>query len=322
MNNSPLISVIVPVYNVEGYLIKCVNSILSQTYPNIEVILVDDGSKDNSSRMCDELSISDSRIACIHKKNGGLSSARNTALDICKGQYITFVDSDDMIAPNALELMLQYAIKCKSDIVVTKKVISFSDDNIFPKEAITNGYKTLNNLDAIQEILCTTTRWEAWGHLFKKHLWEDIRFPEGKLYEDIATTPYLFIKANSITILDTSIYYYFQRAGSIMRQSEQKLSVDLCDISKKLIVFFEHDAAYKPICCNICSGVLMELCSRTDLAAQNINNNREFVKTARRILRKYAWYMINSSYYTTKQKIYYLMEAYGFHWLIYKIHKK
>lgn len=322
MSSSPLISVIVPVYNVEGYLRKSVNSILSQTYSNIEVILVDDGSKDNSSKICDELATNDSRIVCIHKKNGGLSSARNTALNICKGQYITFVDSDDMIAPNALELLLHYAIKCESDIVVTKKVISFSDDNMLPKEAIMDGYKTLNNLDAIQEILCKTTRWEAWGHLFEKHLWDDTRFPEGKLYEDIATTPYLFIKANIITILDTSIYYYFQRAGSIMRQSEQKISIDLCDISEELIAFFEHDTTNKSICSNTCSGILMELCSRTDLAAQNINNNREFVNIARRIMRQNAMHMLNSTYYSIKQKIYYLMEAYGFHWLIYKIHKK
>ena len=130
MDSSPLISVIVPVYNVEDYLEKCVKSILSQTYPKFELILVDDGSKDSSGSICDKLASFDSRIVCIHKQNGGLSSARNTALDLCKGQYITFVDSDDLIASNALELMMDYAIKCQSDIVVTSYIISFSDDNV------------------------------------------------------------------------------------------------------------------------------------------------------------------------------------------------
>ncbi|WP_242357586.1 glycosyltransferase family 2 protein [Bacteroides acidifaciens] len=321
MENHVLVSVIVPVYNVEGYLEKCVDSILTQTYSYFELILVDDGSKDGSGKLCDLLAAKDSRIICIHKENGGLSSARNAALDVCKGEYITCVDSDDMISPNALELMLEYANKCESDIVVTRYPISFSDDTVTPETAVVTRVKTLAELDATQEIVCKSTRWEAWGHLFKRSLWEDIRFPDGKIYEDFATTPYVFAKAKRTTFIDTAVYYYFQRSGSIMRKSESKVSLDLCTIAQELVSYFKKTVTDGGALANICSGVLMELCSRTDLAAKNINNNREFVSVARKILRTNVRYVLQSDYYSLKQKIYYLMESFCFHWLIYCIHK-
>lgn len=322
MDSSPLISVIVPVYNVEDYLEKCVKSILSQTYPKFELILVDDGSKDSSGSICDKLASFDSRIVCIHKQNGGLSSARNTALDLCKGQYITFVDSDDLIASNALELMMDYAIKCQSDIVVTSYIISFSDDNVVPSPAAISGCLSFDHIDTLQEILCKSTRWEAWGHLFKKSLWDDVRFPEGILYEDLATTPYIFAKSDQITILQTALYYYYKRPGSIMRQSEKKISMDLCHISEKLIEHFKYCIPDKSKRANICSGILMELCSRTDLAAQNIKINKEFVNKARKILRKNIHFVLSSDYYNVKQKVYYFLESHYLHWLIYKIHNR
>lgn len=321
MENHVLVSVIVPVYNVEAYLEKCVNSILSQTYSYFELILVDDGSKDGSGKLCDLLATKDSRIICIQKENGGLSSARNIALDICKGEYITCVDSDDMISPNALELMIEYANKCEADVVVTRYPISFSDDTLAPENAVVKGVKTLAKLDAIQEIVCKSTRWEAWGHLFKRSLWEGIRFPNGKIYEDFATTPYVFAKAKRTTFIDTAVYYYYQRPGSIMRQSESKVSLDLCTIAQELVSYFKMTVTDGGVLANICSGVLMELCSRTDLAAKNINNNREFVSVARKILRTNVRYMLQSDYYSLKQKLYYLMESFCFHWLIYCIHK-
>ena len=321
MENHVLVSVIVPVYNVEDYLEKCVDSILAQTYSYFELILVDDGSKDSSGKLCDLFATKDSRIICMHKENGGLSSARNAALDICKGEYITCVDSDDMISPNALELMLEYANKCGSDVVVTRYPISFSDDAVTPETAVVKGDKTLAELDATQEIVCKSTRWEAWGHLFKRSLWEGIKFPDGKIYEDFATTPYVFAKAKRTTFIDTAVYYYFQRSGSIMRQSESKVSLDLCTVTQELVSYFKISVTEGRVLANICSGVLMELCSRTDLAAKNINNNREFVSVARKILRTNVRYVLQSDYYNFKQKLYYLMESFCFHWLIYCIHK-
>lgn len=322
INNDTLISVIVPVYNVKIYLEKCINSILAQTFSNFELIIIDDGSTDGSGELCDILAIRDSRIICIHKENGGLSSARNVGLEICRGDFITFVDSDDMISPNAFEIMLKSAIKYNTEVVVTKNLISYSSNDVNPTLAEVKSYNILERNKALTEIICHTTRWEACGHLFKKTLWENIRFPQGMLYEDLATTPYVFKNADKVLIIDTAIYYYYQRPDSIMRLSEKKVSQDLCSVSMKLIKDLKKCITYDVEFTNICSGVLMELCSRTDLAAQNIENNHEFVDCARKILRENVNIVIQSSYYNLKQKIYYLLEAYGMHNLIYCVHRK
>ncbi len=316
----PLISVIVPVYNVVDYLERCVNSILAQTYTQFELIIVDDGSTDGSEDLCDVLATRDSRIICIHKENGGLSSARNAALDISKGEYITFVDSDDMIAPNALEVLIQRALTSDSDIVLTDSYFSFSDKDSAPKTFLIKEEKNQDNIQALQEVLCKSTRWEAWGHLFKSSLWSIIRFPQGKLYEDLATIPYVILSADKVTSLSTAIYYYFQRPGSIMRQSEQKVSLDLCYVTRTLIDCFKGAINDPKALSNICSGLLMELCSRTDLAAQNINNNQEFVASARKILKRHILLFLRSDYYSLKQKVYYTLESLGLHRVIYWIY--
>lgn len=321
MNSKVLISVIVPVYNVVDYLERCVNSILCQTYSCLELILVDDGSNDGSGDLCDILAAKDKRIICIHKKNGGLSSARNAALDICKGEYITYVDSDDMISPNAMEIMLDYSIKYKSDAVVGS-LITFSGSAATPDIAIVKSHKICEGINVLQEILCKSTRWEACGHLFKCDLWKHIRFPQGKLYEDFATIPYVFAKTKKVVILDTAVYYYYYRSGSIMRQSESKVSLDLCSISQELVTFFKSNVEDNSVRANICSGVLMELCSRTDLAAQNLANNKEFVDYARKILKRQANHVLQADYYSIKQKIYYLLESFGFHQLIHYLHRQ
>lgn len=318
---NPLVSIIVPVFNVVEYLEKCVNSILSQTYTNFELIIVDDGSSDGSEILCDTLVAKDSRVRCMHKNNGGLSSARNTALDNCNGEYITFVDSDDIIAPNALEILVDCALDNCSDIVASDSYISFADVNLLPQKSFVKGNKTLDNIQALQDILCRNTRWEAWGHLFKTSLFENIRFPQGKIYEDLATIPYIVFKAKRITIIETAIYYYFQRPGSIMRQGENSVSKDLCYVVQDLLSSFIRLVKDKKSLPNICSGVLMELCSRTDFAAKNIDSNHEFIISARKMLRKHVNYVLHSNYYDIKKKIYYILEAFGFHDVIYWVHR-
>lgn len=156
----------------------------------------------------------DSRIKfkCIHQKNGGFSSAR----DICKGEYILLVDSDVIISPNALEIELEYVLKAESDAVVTDCLISFSNDNLILQSSFVKRYKILDNIEALQDILCRSTRCEAYGHLFKSSLWENIRFPQGRIYEDLATTLYVISRANKVTILRQHIII-FQRPGSIIR---------------------------------------------------------------------------------------------------------
>ena len=317
---SPLVSIIVPVYNVAPFLKRCIDSIIAQTYTYYEVWLVDDGSTDESAGICDSYCCQDERVKVLHKKNGGLSSARNAALDKCNGDYILFVDSDDAISPNGLELLIETAVHEVSDVVISNRFIRFKTTcELLPSTLgrINNYY----NLDGLQEVLCHNTRWEAWGSLFKKDLFELLRFPEGRLYEDLATTPIALYHASKITMIESPIYYYFQREGSIMHQKEVIVSFDLCTISRGLISFFKNSVMDNRALANICSGILMELCSRTDLAANHINNNREFVKESRSILVKNVKYVIKSDYYSAKRKVYYMMEALGFHRMIYFFYK-
>lgn len=313
--NLPLVSIIVPVYNVAPYIRRCIDSILCQTYTNIEVWLVDDGSTDASSSICDDYISVDNRINVIHKNNGGLSSARNAALDKCIGEYLLFVDSDDLISPNAVELLVNTALECMSDIVVTKKFIRFNN-HIEVEHSKYSEIISLNNLDALQEILCRNTRWEAWGTLYSSSLFDTLRFPEGKLYEDFAIVPIAIYNACQVSIVDTAIYYYYYREGSIMHPKNSIVSIDLCEISMTLLEFLESKVYNRQILANICSGILMELCSRVDYASKNIKSNIEFINEARGILRSNILLMMASECYNMKRKIYYMMEAFGGHRLI------
>ena len=212
----PLISVIVPVYNVEKYLKKCVDSITSQTYKNLEILLVDDGSTDSSGQICNEFEKNDARIKVIHKKNGGLSDARNAGLDRAKGQYYAFIDSDDYIQDNTIEIMLNSIKKNKSEIAVCNMIRFLEEGETVQfycptdHEVLYQGnqrYKTLN-----QPSVC--------NKLFEAKLFEGIRFPKGKYYEDTFVYHEVLYRANSIVLTGTDSYWYLSREDSILGQPQ------------------------------------------------------------------------------------------------------
>lgn len=212
----PLISVIVPVYNVEKYLKKCVDSITSQTYKNLEILLVDDGSTDSSGQICNEFEKNDARIKVIHKKNGGLSDARNAGLDRAKGQYYAFIDSDDYIQDNTIEIMLNAIKKNKSEIAVCNMIRFLEEGETVQfycptdHEVLYQGnqrYKTLN-----QPSVC--------NKLFEAKLFEGIRFPKGKYYEDTFVYHEVLYRANNIVLTGTDSYWYLSREDSIVGQPQ------------------------------------------------------------------------------------------------------
>lgn len=214
MNNS-LISVIVPVYNVEQYIHECVDSILNQTYTNLEIILVDDGSPDNCGKICDEYSETDARIKVIHKTNGGLSDARNVALDIARGDYITFVDSDDYISRTYIEGLYNLLIQNNVDIAINS-YCAFEEGT---SPVISNTNETtviLSGINAVEEMyyqkLFDTM---AWSKLYKKELLKNIRYPQNLLFEDLATTYRLFLQASKIVFQNRESYFYRLRNNSI-----------------------------------------------------------------------------------------------------------
>lgn len=208
-----MISIIIPVYNVEKYLFRCVNSILSQTYSDIEIILVDDGSPDNSPELCDEIAQTDSRVVVIHKENGGLSSARNAGLDIAKGDYVFFIDSDDWLSSNTvLENFYKTAVKNNSSFVFGL-LNSATENTIFPIR-INNRYKRDDLF-----FLSNPYLFSAWNKLYKKKLFDNIRFELGRVNEDVDIIPLIFSKSENPTCLKEYSYCYFSNTESITRTS-------------------------------------------------------------------------------------------------------
>lgn len=220
--NSLLISVIVPIYKVEKYLDKCIKSIINQTYKNLEIFLVDDGSPDRCGEMCNEYAKSDQRIKVIHKKNGGLSDARNAAINIAKGDYIMFVDSDDWIEINACETIIRIIEEHNSDIVCygLRYIHELGGEDTYFKSSICG---VISSSEAIGHIVNYSGGIGnyAWNKVYKNTLFYRIRYPVGKVYEDSGTTYKLFHQAKKIYVTDKVLYNYLIRKGSI---SEDKFN--------------------------------------------------------------------------------------------------
>lgn len=213
---NPLISIIIPVYNVEMYVQQCIESILNQTYKHIEVILVDDGSLDRSGVICEEYGFADPRVKVIHKENGGLSSARNVGLDNAKGKFIGFVDSDDWIDSHMYESMLHLALTHQADVVqcgyalineqgkVTRE-INFGNQRFNSKKEVEKAYYITNELSSV-----------VWNKLYKAELFEELRFKVGKNNEDVFMLTDALVHIFKMVNTPKNYYYYLQRKGSIM----------------------------------------------------------------------------------------------------------
>ena len=218
----PVISVIVSIYNVQNYVEKSVQSIQKQTYKNLEIILVDDGSTDNSGKICDEFAKKDTRIKVIHKANGGLSSARNEGIKIATGEYIAFVDGDDWIDETMYEDMLGAILSSKADLAICNyKEVSKNSirDNSTDKITVFEGREVLKVF--IEEDVTYQIQNAAWNKLYKRNLMGDLRFPEGKLFEDIVYTTKLLAKSKRSVYLDKAYYnYIFDRSDSIMNSKK------------------------------------------------------------------------------------------------------
>lgn len=233
-----LVSVIVPIYNVELYLRRCVNSLLNQSYKNIEIILVDDGSTDNCAKICDEYSAKDERIAVYHKRNGGLSDARNFGIERCKGDYITFVDSDDYVAENYIELLLENIQAQDADISICGSQYVFDESHI-QEEVKESQLYVYTAYEAIIESLNNRIKQRAWGKLYKRYLFDSIRFPIRKLYEDLAVVYDLLLLSHKVVFSDAPAYYYLIRSGSIMQSSfnmKQAIEIDIIDEAMDKVV--------------------------------------------------------------------------------------
>ena len=231
----PLVSVIVPVYNVEAYLDNCINSVINQTYSNWELILVNDGSPDNCPAICDNFAIKDERIKVIHKENGGLSSARNAALEIYKGAYVTFLDSDDFWHINYLDIMIDLCLINDTDIAQCNFIRGIETTFLTTKNH--SSVKIFNNKEVFLKgfatiILC--------AKVYKRHLFNSLRMPIGKINEDDFTTWKTYYNSKKIAVIDRPLYYYTYNVTSIMGNVKKIPRLDFMLAYEERIKYFEE----------------------------------------------------------------------------------
>lgn len=288
------ISVIVPVYNVEKYLEKCVDSILSQTFKDFEVILVDDGSKDRCGIICDKYESLDNRVKVIHKTNGGLSSARNSGLEIASGEYVAFVDSDDWIDKSMYKELYNEAKKHNADIVQCK-FIKAKDENVSIYNNESNEAEVIRNLEALCNLYnekCIETV-VTWNKLYRRYLFNDIVFPNGKIHEDQFTTYKLLYKANKVVLVDKELYYYRQTPNSIMNSDFNMSRLDFLEALDQRMEFFKkinNEFLYKQTI-KTYVNVLKEYYFK----CQNSKNEEQILKIIReKYKKKFIEYMNNN----------------------------
>jgi len=243
-----LISVIIPVYNVYPYLIKCVDSVISQTHKNLEIILVDDGSSDGSADICDTY-LKDSRVRVLHKENGGLSDARNAGLEEASGEYIFFLDADDYIEPYAFEVMLKALVMNNADIVECRVRHVYPDNpekDFIHKKPIAGIY---DGKAALEGILDYKFRIVAWNKLYKAELWKNIKFPQGRYHEDEFTIPYIIEGCNKYVSISEALYNYVQRGGSIMNSVLNVRRLDAIKAHQERLKYFsmKYEGKYDDI---------------------------------------------------------------------------
>lgn len=232
----PKVSIIVPVYNVEQYICSCLESIINQKFSDIEIILVDDGSKDRSGIICDEYARKDARIKVIHKKNGGLSDARNVGLKVATSEFIGFIDSDDQIDLDFYQKLYMAIKKDNSDIAVAS-IQHFSGEKLLYLRAV-DECKSLSKYDAMKELLISQRISNSvCNKLFSRKLFEGILFPVGKLYEDEYVTYKVFDKARNVSILNNTCYYYRYNIESITHAKFTEREFDRIYASLEKIVF-------------------------------------------------------------------------------------
>ncbi len=216
--NEPLISVIVPIYKVEKYLTKCIDSIIVQSYKNLEIILVNDGSPDNCSQICDEYEKKDMRIKVIHKENGGLSSARNAGLDIANGEYIGFVDSDDSIHEDMYKVLYNNLVENNADISQCSIVLDDSEHTIEKQK--TTIYSGVNFFKATVEHKLSMT---VWNNLYKAKIWSETRFLDGYYYEDVLAFPKIDAFNPKVVKTNLQLYRYNRQDTGILRMKKNML---------------------------------------------------------------------------------------------------
>ncbi|ELB11855.1 glycosyltransferase [Enterococcus faecium] len=294
------ISIIVPVYKVEPYLRKCVDSILAQTFTDFEVILVDDGSPDNSGKICDEYASKDSRVRVIHKKNGGLSSARNAGIDVARGKYLGFVDSDDYIEKDMYELLYDNIVKEQADLSICGVYDLYA--NREPK-ILTPQYMVLSKIEAMKMILeAKVVSVQAWNKLYKKEIFDTIRYPEGVITEDAAVILPVLDKTEKVVIDNQQKYYYFHRENSITSSRFGEKDLDTINVWKENEIWIKerHPELSSVAHTRTCWAHFIVL---DKIVISNRERNYKGTKEILNFLRSNYFFILKNQYFTRNRKI-------------------
>lgn len=233
MDGKPLISIVIPLYNTSLYMDKCLDTVINQSYRNVEIILIDDGSTDNTGKKCDDWAKKDERIKVVHRKNGGLSEARNTGIENAKGEYITFIDSDDYVSTDMVDYLYNLIVKYDTLMSLCTHTVMLSSG-----KSIINGKggdEILSDKAVLFKMLYhDTIDTSAWGKLYHISLLNNIRYPKGKLFEDIGTTYKFFIASKTIACGYKDQYYYMVRDNSIVTSNFSPQKMDLLEMTDNM----------------------------------------------------------------------------------------
>lgn len=299
MDNKGLVSIVVPVYNVDRYLPECIDSILSQVYPTLEIILVDDGSTDGCASICDAYAKQDSRIQVIHQPNGGLSNARNTGIAHCSGDYLLFVDSDDLISPYLVERLICVLESTGADLAICDplhmETAPSSLDGVLDTD-----FCLMTPHEAIREMWYQTSFLpSAWGKLFRRDLFDEIRFREGICYEDIDIMHLLFERASSIAYTPSKLYFYRHRSGSITQEQYSERDCEQLNIARSLQEYAKGDRQLK----KAANAYAVTCAFRVLLNAPRGMGLESYLKTSRRILRRHYLSVLTDRHVRRKTRL-------------------
>ena len=307
--NNELISIVVPAYNVEKYIEKCVDSLINQTYKNIEIILVDDGSTDKTGKICDKYLKKDKRIKVIHKENGGLSDARNCGIASAKGKYILTIDSDDYVDYEITKFLYNNLKKSNADISTCLPQNFYENENKDLKDNSQNKSITLETEQALETLMYgKNITVSAWGKLYKKELFKDVKYPKGKIYEDVATTYLLFSKSKRVSINTKKMYYYLIRKGSIMNTKFNKKRMDSLYFAEEETNFIKKNFP------NIINSAINKEFMEAIYIIKEIPLRKEYsneLKKLSNVLKKYRMIIIKDKKSTKRTKIYSYFSFFG-----------
>ncbi|WP_434798705.1 glycosyltransferase family 2 protein [Terrisporobacter vanillatitrophus] len=312
---NPKISIIVPVYKVEKYIYKCIDSILAQTFKDFELILVNDGSPDRCGDICEEYARKDDRIVVIHKDNGGQASARNKGIDIARGYYIGFVDSDDWIEPDMYEILYNICNNHNCEIANCSSVIHFKN-----RKQVNGGHPlTIHTKEEAMKTMLEGKLYDevVWTKLIKRDLVKGVRFSQGIMYEDTDFTYKVIDKAKAVGCVGEAKYNYIKRDDSTMDRAIKNISIDGIIVYDKMYKFMEMKY---PKLLDLVSLKLVNSCmSALNLISQNnqFNSHKEKYYEVSNILKKYYKRAIRIKEYPYTVKI--LLTLHRIHPIMYKI---